>query len=275
MSDIAASFHQTAGALDPALVRCLDFLDTLPFFVSCKTETWDALRIHDGANILDVACGVGFDVIGMAKKFPQARFDGVDVSPGFLELARKRARGLSNVAFLEANATALPFPDNRFDGARIDRSLQHIPSPGAVIAEMIRVTRAGGRIVLTEPDWGTFVVFNGDPKVGDALATKWRQSFINPYIGRALGLLLAKAGVEEIDCRVFALTVSDFDSADIVFDLRRVLANCVADGSVTPAGHDEWLAAARSASETGGFFSCLSIVSCSGSVSGPAGKDRA
>lgn len=262
--DIAAAFHQTSGALDPALVRCLDFLNNLPVFRAYKAHSWDSLRIQDGARILDVACGVGFDVIGMARRFPNAQFIGVDVSAAFLDIARKRAADLRNVAFEQADAAALPFVDGSFDGVRIDRSLQHIEAPLRAIREMFRVTRPGGRVVATEPDWGTYVVYNGAAETSLAIAEKWKRSFINPHIGRELGQLLADAGVEEIATNAVTLMLTNLDDADAVYDLRRVVQNCVASGDLTKAEGSAWLDQALATTQRGSFFTCLTIVECSG-----------
>ena len=76
MSDIASSFRHTVGALKPALVNCLDFMNALPFFRTYKTHSWDALQITSDKKILDVACGVGFDVVEMAKKISMCPFFG-------------------------------------------------------------------------------------------------------------------------------------------------------------------------------------------------------
>jgi ubiquinone/menaquinone biosynthesis C-methylase UbiE len=166
VSDIASSFRHTVGALKPALVNCLDFMNALPFFRAYKSHSWDALQITSDKKILDVACGVGFDVVEMAKKFPCAHFSGVDISEGFLQVARDRASGLRNADFFQGDAASLPFPNHCFDGVRIDRSLQHIKQPLAVIEEMVRVTRSKGRIVVSEPDWGTFIVYDGEVDIG-------------------------------------------------------------------------------------------------------------
>jgi len=104
----------------------------------------------------------------MAIRFPNADFLGLDSSEGFLEIAKSRAGNLTNVKFLQGNGDRLPLPlpDNEFDGVRIDRSLQHMKDPHSAIKEMVRVTRPEGHIVAAEPDWETFVLYNGDLDIG-------------------------------------------------------------------------------------------------------------
>jgi ubiquinone/menaquinone biosynthesis C-methylase UbiE len=153
VTSIAEGFRDAdGGQLFDDLVKCLNFLNELSFFRAYKEGTWRRLNIGDDSRILDVACGVGYDVMRMAIEHPAARITGIDVSDGFLEIARSRAKGLSNVSFLKGDGVDLPVADDAFDAARIDRSLQHMTDPERVLKEMVRATKRGGRIVVAEPD---------------------------------------------------------------------------------------------------------------------------
>lgn len=55
---------------------------------------------------------------------------------------------------MHGDAIALPFGAGEFDACRADRTLQHVAVPEAPLAEMVRVTRASGRVVVTESRWG-------------------------------------------------------------------------------------------------------------------------
>ena len=266
MTDIALSFRNADGALRSELTGCLDFMNETPFFKRYKRETWDALHISGNSKILDVACGVGFDVIGLARRFPCADVFGLDSAHGFLGLARERARELRNALFVGGDSRRLPFGDRQFDGVRIDRSLQHISAPIEALREMIRVTRKGGRIVVAEPDWGTYFVYNGKLETGAKLAGRWEKSFANPYIGREIGVLLQKCGVENIDCRAHALIVRSLDAAEIIFDLARVTENCVSAGVLTRDEAEDWSSASKAASQSGAFLACLNIMLWEGSI---------
>ena len=63
MNDIALGFRNADGEMLNELVHCLDFMNGLPFFKAYKAHTWETLKIRSGQKILDVACGIGFDVI--------------------------------------------------------------------------------------------------------------------------------------------------------------------------------------------------------------------
>jgi len=261
MNDIALGFRNADGEMLNELVHCLDFMNGLPFFKAYKARTWETFKIRSGQKILDVACGIGFDVIEMAKRYPSAKFVGVDISEGFLEIAKSRAGNLANVKFLQGNSDGvpLPLPENEFDGVRIDRSLQHMKDPHSAIKEMVRVTRPGGHIVAAEPDWGTFILYNGDLDVGTTLAKQFKGSIRNPYVGRELGMLFTECGVVNPQCDIHAFCTADFKCATVVFDLARVRDRCIKLGILTSEDARRWWLASEEASERGIFFASRSI----------------
>lgn len=57
-----------------------------------------------------------------------------------------------------ADAHALPFTSEGFDGAWADRTFQHLADPVAVLDEMVRVVKPGGTVVVADPDYGTQAV---------------------------------------------------------------------------------------------------------------------
>jgi len=75
---------------------------------------------------------------------------GVDLVPELLEQARKRAERFPNVTFAEGDATNLPFDYSSFDLAGTLRTLHHIARPELAVAELVRVTRVGGRVLVVD-----------------------------------------------------------------------------------------------------------------------------
>jgi ubiquinone/menaquinone biosynthesis C-methylase UbiE len=75
---------------------------------------------------------------------------GVDRVPELLALALERAALYDNVTFVEGDATRLPFEDFAFDLAGTLRTLHHVQRPELVVAELVRVTRPGGRILVVD-----------------------------------------------------------------------------------------------------------------------------
>jgi ubiquinone/menaquinone biosynthesis C-methylase UbiE len=75
---------------------------------------------------------------------------GVDVVPELLDQARKRAGQFPNATFVEADANKLPFGYGEFDLAGTLRTLHHIARPELAVAELVRVTRAQGRLLVVD-----------------------------------------------------------------------------------------------------------------------------
>ena len=103
-----------------------------------------------GADIIDVACGPGILACALAKH--ARHVTGIDITPAMIgeAQARQAAEGLENVAWHIGDATALPFQDGRFDRVTTRYSFHHMPDPAAALAEMKRVCRPGGRIVVID-----------------------------------------------------------------------------------------------------------------------------
>src|SRR6185437_7159766 len=116
----------------------------------------DLIPAAPGARWIDVACGPGLVARGLAPRVGEVR--GVDMTPAMVEVARREAasEGIANAVFSVGDATALELADAALDGAVTRFSLHHIPVPGRVVAEMARVVRPGGAVVVadhvTSPD---------------------------------------------------------------------------------------------------------------------------
>jgi SAM-dependent methyltransferase len=103
-----------------------------------------------GGRWLETACGPGIVSRGVAARVGSVH--GVDLTPAMVEKAgaEAAAAGLGNIEFSVGDATALEFEDDSFDGAVNRFSLHHIPVPQRVLAEMARVVRPGGYVVLAD-----------------------------------------------------------------------------------------------------------------------------
>ena len=108
------------------------------------------------ADALDVGCGSGEFTSRLAEYLPKAQVLGVEILPEHVAYARRRYPQLSpRLEFREGDAFALTLPDDRFEFVACRHMLQSVPEPERVIAELIRVTRPGGRLHLLVEDYGT------------------------------------------------------------------------------------------------------------------------
>lgn len=110
----------------------------------------DVARPRAGDTVLDVACGPGSVVAAFAPRVRRAM--GLDATSAMLDEARKLAvrKGLDNVAWYRGSVYALPFGDGTFDIVSCRFAFHHFTQPSRAFAEMVRVCRPGGRIVLCD-----------------------------------------------------------------------------------------------------------------------------
>lgn len=111
-----------------------------------------AEAVAGGARaVLDVATGTGKLAFAVKRACPTCAVTGVDFAAPMLELARQAAarRGL-DVAFVEADGTALPFPSGSFDAVTIGYGLRNFADVDRGLREFRRVLRPGGRLVVLE-----------------------------------------------------------------------------------------------------------------------------
>ncbi|HJQ73315.1 MAG TPA: methyltransferase domain-containing protein [Gaiellaceae bacterium] len=109
-------------------------------------EVRDFVRPRGDERALDVGTGAGALAFALA---PLVRsVVGLDPVPELLELARERA--LPNTEFVQGDGAELPFPDADFDLAGTLRTLHHVVRPERVVAELARVTRPGGHVLVVD-----------------------------------------------------------------------------------------------------------------------------
>jgi len=110
-----------------------------------------AVDVRPGELLLDLAAGTGTS----SEPFADAgvRVVPCDFSLGMLQVGRRRRP----LGFVAGDATRLPFRDGAFDAVTMSFGLRNVNDPDAALAEMLRVTRRGGRLVVCEfsqPTWG-------------------------------------------------------------------------------------------------------------------------
>jgi ubiquinone/menaquinone biosynthesis C-methylase UbiE len=103
-----------------------------------------------GERILDVATGTGWGSRIIAQRFPGVRVTGADIADQMLEHARSAAATLRlNIEYQHADAEKLPYADGSFDAAISTFGVMFVGKPEAAAAELARVVKKGGRLVLS------------------------------------------------------------------------------------------------------------------------------
>ncbi|MGI9197916.1 MAG: demethylmenaquinone methyltransferase [Candidatus Nanopelagicales bacterium] len=170
--EVAAMFDEVAGRYDL----------TNDVLALGQTRLWrravvNAVRPEPGDLILDLAAGTGTSSAPMEGR--GAEVVPCDFSLGMLLEGRRRQPGLP---FVAGDALRLPFADGSFDAVTISFGLRNTADPAAALAEMSRVTRPGGRLVVCEfshPTFGPFRTLYSRYLIG-ALPGIARRASSNP-----------------------------------------------------------------------------------------------
>ncbi len=138
---IQKQFTRTAEAFSKFAVR--DTLEVL-------AEKIEFAKPQPSDLALDVACGPGAYSLALAPRVRFAR--GIDITEKMILQARafRAERQIANAAFDCGEAEALPYPDATFDLVTCQMSFHHMPKPAAALAEMVRVAKPSGRIVVID-----------------------------------------------------------------------------------------------------------------------------
>jgi 2-polyprenyl-3-methyl-5-hydroxy-6-metoxy-1,4-benzoquinol methylase len=138
----------------------------------------EAVAHAAGRDVLDVGCNTGY---GTMRFEPVARrVVGVDVSPRAIEAARARASD-GRPEFVLSSGLDLPFGDAEFDLVTSFQVLEHVPDPRAFLADLARVTRPGGQIILATPN-AAIRLYPG--------MTPWNRFHVHEYVADELRALL-------------------------------------------------------------------------------------
>jgi len=134
-------------------------------------------RPPGAVRLLDVACGTGRFTAALKDNFPAARVTGLDMSAAYLDHARRRVGPRPRLFWQQGAAEALPFPDGHFDAVSAVFLFHELPRKirRRAAAEMVRVTRPGGRIVLLDS------LQKGDRPEWDGLLDLFPHGFHEPY----------------------------------------------------------------------------------------------
>lgn len=176
-------------------------------------------NLKSGQRVLDVACGIGIPSLDAARSvLPYGSVVGIDLAPGMVELARRRAseNGLGNITFQEADAEKLTFPEASFDVVLCHLGLIHFTDRLQTFREKFLVLRNGGLLAISV--WSTLERALVIGIVSKAVAELWPSavvpgapSWFDLGGDGVLERLLSEAGFKSIQIKRydFPLKVND------------------------------------------------------------------
>lgn len=171
-----------------------------PWFQYTQDLAITALDLRPDSRALDVGCGTGFAVRRLASLLPEGKACGIDISQGMVEQAQSRipVQLADRIEIQQASSARIPYPDGFFTHLMCTNSFHHYPKPLEVLAEMQRVLKPGGTIVIFEnaPDLSIYT------RLWDLLFRVIEKGHVRYYTSRELGVMLEAAGLEDRHLRI-------------------------------------------------------------------------
>lgn len=237
-----------------------------------KWRSFELIGVRPGARVLDIGCGLGEDVLSLSRIVgPEGRVIGVDRDAEMLK--RATANELPrNVELREADAHSLPFTEEAFDAARIDRVLQHAGEAAGAINEMARVLRTGGRGVAIEPDWGTYAVDLPERALVRRVLDSRSDAYGDDWVGRKLHRLFHEAGFCEVAVEPVHVVMTDFAQARGIIDLAQAHQFGVRSGALSAEDAQRWTELIVATRKSPAFFAAITLFMVAGTrTSGTSG----
>ena len=196
----------------------------------------EAAGTESDDTVLDAACGPGLVACAFARVARQVT--GIDLTPAMIERAEAVAaeNGCTNVRFQIGDVLPLPFPDATFSIVVSRFAFHHFPDPSAVLGEMRRVCRRGGRVVVADlmasPDPTKAAAFHRmemlrDPSHARALTVDELRALY-----RSAGLATPSETYWRMDIDVEGLLTRSFPEPGREAIIRRMFESSVADDAL-------------------------------------------
>lgn len=225
-----------------------------PDMVDQRERVMRALRLRSGERVLEVGCGNGLLAGEMARQVGlEGRITGVDISAPMIAMARDANIGRANVEFTKADAARLPFADASFDAAVTVQCLCFVPDVRLALAEVFRVLRPGGRLVVLDTDWDTLVWNSDRPDLMRTMTEIYKAVYVDARLPRSLSKHLLASGFDLTSREQFAILNWQLD-ADSYSGHQIAFTREVALASDPAAQIDLWIDSIRSVAEAGCYF---------------------
>jgi SAM-dependent methyltransferase len=235
----------------------LDTLETLPEgFRQARRTMLEHLGLRANSRVLEAGSGPGTSLPDLAEWIGrEGRIVGIDPTRALVAHAQERARAtrVAQVSYDVGDIRQIHWPDGAFDAAFCDKILIHVSPVSQAIAELVRVTRAGGRVGTVEWFSQGMAIAADYPLTRQVLDGSAPAGALNPMVPLELEHLLGDAGLQEIHAgSVLAECHRYLPSLKVM--LPRRVQQAVDLGAISMAAGARWLEELQSRDDRGQFY---------------------
>lgn len=229
---------------DEETSRRVEAIYTTPDVVEQRRVVHRALALRPGERVLDVGSGPGLLAAEMAAEVGlDGRVCGIDISDSMLAIAQARAHapGTAPIEFRRGSASEIPYADGSFDVAVSTQVLEYVADIPGALAELRRVLRPGGRVLLLDTDWGSIVWHSSDDERMQRVLDAFEEHLADPHLPRTLKNSLDRAGFQPAPPQVVPLLNVGYQSATYSAGLLEIVTKFViSSGGVTAQEAEAW-----------------------------------
>jgi SAM-dependent methyltransferase len=162
-------------------------------------------HLFAGARVLDVGCGPGTILRAASSAGRRASGTGIDVGPVRIRQAQQKHSDVARLQFFRGDVQELEFESGAFDVVYSRMLLQYVPDKEKAVAEMVRVCKPGGTVLMQDLDGQLVWHYPEDALLQQTVArvlNSLQQSGFDPFVGRKLFWFARNAGLDNVQVKV-------------------------------------------------------------------------
>jgi arsenite methyltransferase len=248
--------------------RTIDLLEKLylaPQLVRYRQSYLARLGVKNGSRILDVGIGTAANSLLLLQQHPGAIIEGTDRSFEMLHHSRQKLQSLNfrnQIRLFCMDAHQLNLPAKRYDYALVSQVVSYLDDPVLVLTNLAACMKDGGRILLEDSDWESFIYNSGGHPAWFKIRNCWLSQSKRIDGGRRLKEFALKAGLRIRDSAAFCLQDHAFHENNYGYWLAMIIADYVTrNGALDIDEAQSWLTQLSCLSTEGGYYFGLNRMS--------------
>ena len=221
-----------------------------------RQASFDALKPSPGDTILDIGCGNGLLTAELARAVgPNGRIVGVDPSQDMLSAGKERCQKYDCVEFVEGFANDLPVKDGSADKAVSVQVFEYIEDVDGALSDAMRCLKPGGRLVISDLHFGSFIWFSDDPDRMGRMRSSWDEHFVSGSLPASLPGMLKSMGHRVESVVPVTLTDHELKPDGIAITMLHLMKQYAIDNAhVDEAVAQAWFEEQEKLAREGRFF---------------------